>query len=816
MMTLKWRDVIKKPEYQALSAQEKADAQEQYFNEVVAPQAGSNADEAKKQFYQQYPVGDQSQLFEMQKPDGDGKHANDGTFTAFMAGAILNMAEAGDKLRHLLHIGGGDDQQMAEASNIVDNLREQHKTAVSAGEFAGSAVPGLAGWGAGEALMPSIRALGGVGNFLTKTIAGSVGSQLASGDAPDAGQIALDTVISAMTHGVIHAGSAGISKIGKKAAESEIAAADKIAGAKGAEAERIMSQLSPEALGHALASSGVERDAAIKAIADRTGKGFDELKSAIEAVGGNSSERMSTLTKQGLRGDLDKLAREAKTNSDRIKIAEKLGLNTDILPPSFFSDNRQFIEFYQALKQMPGSVLSPIEEEALKQTSKLADDLIGKMGGTTDLSQLDQTIKSEVSNLIETMETQSNAIYENAFSNIPHNAEASAANALNVVKGKLARLGDEHGLLSQASRDIITYLSPKELAGGIKKNPTFGAIDTIRQNIGDAIQSKQGPYSKGNVGELRQLYGALTRDSEAELENMGLLDEVKKAKNLVEKRKALEAKSINLFGRDIANSVLPKLKEGVVSATKGDATKLNKVMGAIPESLRSQAAASALHYLFTGGSRGGDRALSIPGFVKGYEGLSRNSLAQKALFKHLTPEAKKMLSDFYTYAKGVNEAISSVPKTGVLGTLSQEFSAADTIAEKILTGDVSKKAVLLDKMLSHTPVVGGVYGAAKGITKAGLKESVGVAPEERLKKGMDLLASQEFQSAARKYAGRKVTSEMAIKQADEALKKSAKYKAWHSTLSSAEKAMIDRIGPYKTFAYWAALQYAKGGDNQNE
>ncbi|EPP1042530.1 lytic transglycosylase domain-containing protein [Cronobacter sakazakii] len=56
-MAKAWKDVIASPQYQALAPEQKAQAQEQYFNEVVAPQAGSNAEQAKQAFYSAYPKG---------------------------------------------------------------------------------------------------------------------------------------------------------------------------------------------------------------------------------------------------------------------------------------------------------------------------------------------------------------------------------------------------------------------------------------------------------------------------------------------------------------------------------------------------------------------------------------------------------------------------------------------------------------------------------------------------------------------------------------------------------------------------------------
>lgn len=58
-MTIAWSQVEAKPEFQSLSPKEKAEAQEQYFNEVVAPKAGDDAEEAKKQFFTQYNYSEQ-------------------------------------------------------------------------------------------------------------------------------------------------------------------------------------------------------------------------------------------------------------------------------------------------------------------------------------------------------------------------------------------------------------------------------------------------------------------------------------------------------------------------------------------------------------------------------------------------------------------------------------------------------------------------------------------------------------------------------------------------------------------------------------
>ncbi|EDR8960725.1 lytic transglycosylase domain-containing protein [Salmonella enterica subsp. enterica] len=54
-MAKAWKDVIASQQYQALAPEQKVQAQEQYFNEVVAPQAGRDAEQAKQAFYAAYP-----------------------------------------------------------------------------------------------------------------------------------------------------------------------------------------------------------------------------------------------------------------------------------------------------------------------------------------------------------------------------------------------------------------------------------------------------------------------------------------------------------------------------------------------------------------------------------------------------------------------------------------------------------------------------------------------------------------------------------------------------------------------------------------
>lgn len=96
-MAKAWKDVIASEQYQALAPEQKAQAQEQYFNEVVAPQAGQNAEQARQAFYNAYPVS-QPQAAQQDQPQEDKslmQRAGDWLTGGQGAGQILEQAGRG-------------------------------------------------------------------------------------------------------------------------------------------------------------------------------------------------------------------------------------------------------------------------------------------------------------------------------------------------------------------------------------------------------------------------------------------------------------------------------------------------------------------------------------------------------------------------------------------------------------------------------------------------------------------------------------------------------------------------------------------------
>lgn len=123
-MAKAWKDVIASQQYQALAPEQKAQAQEQYFNEVVAPQAGSNAEQAKQAFYAAYPVpsAEPQQAQQAQQPQQESQPQEHGGFMSDLGNAA---AETG---RGLLQAG-------VNLANIPASMAD---AVVSAGAWAGN------------------------------------------------------------------------------------------------------------------------------------------------------------------------------------------------------------------------------------------------------------------------------------------------------------------------------------------------------------------------------------------------------------------------------------------------------------------------------------------------------------------------------------------------------------------------------------------------------------------------------------------------------------------------------------------------------
>ncbi|EBC1687034.1 DNA transfer protein [Salmonella enterica] len=237
-MAKAWKDVIASQQYQALAPEQKAQAQEQYFNEVVAPQAGDQAEQAKQAFYAAYPVPttqqQSSQQEEPQQPEQSlMQRAGDFLTDGQSAGQIAEQAgrglvnipfdvlQGGASLINAISQGLGGPKVLDDVYRPVDRPTDPYAQAgeaiggylIPAGTAAKVALPGSASKLASD--------IGLAGNMAIGSLAEAANQQ---GDF--AGNVAKNAAINLGAQGALSAVAKGIGR-GVTALKGEISQADK-------------------------------------------------------------------------------------------------------------------------------------------------------------------------------------------------------------------------------------------------------------------------------------------------------------------------------------------------------------------------------------------------------------------------------------------------------------------------------------------------------------------------------------------------------------------------------------------------------------
>lgn len=238
-MAKAWKEVIASQQYQELSPEQKIQAQEQYFNEVVAPQAGSDAEQAKQAFYTAYPLPEaqriEQQTQESNQPQQQGGFMSDLGNAAAETGrgllqAGVNLANipasmadavssAGVWALNKMGIGDGTYQP---APRLTTQGMEQDfglqqgalTPQTTAGKVFSEALPYLTPVGAERLATQAPSLAGRVAQGASRLLAeNAVGSLAANSEKDDAGALATDLGLGVGVGGAVNAVGRGIGAI---------------------------------------------------------------------------------------------------------------------------------------------------------------------------------------------------------------------------------------------------------------------------------------------------------------------------------------------------------------------------------------------------------------------------------------------------------------------------------------------------------------------------------------------------------------------------------------------------------------------------
>ena len=452
------------------------------------------------------------------------------------------------------------------------------------------------------------------------------------------------------------------------------------------------------------------------------------------------------------------LATQAAPDPKVLEAARRLKIE-QYLQPDHLTSNQAYRELAQAVKSIPGSQARAAELTGLEAVGKQADDLITQIGGMTDLSRMNQAVRTNLSQTVANLERRANTAYDDLRQNIPAQTRGPADNVLAFVEQRALDL-DGPKNLSPLEKAVRSKLSPKEIKdadGNVigMRQPTYALIDDVRRDIGAAAR-QQGAFKDADTGLAKRLYALIDDDQFALAEAAGRGEQYRLAKSLVAMRKGFEDDMVSLFGRELDQSLVTKLSTATTALSKGDADKLIKVLQAIPEDMRQMVAASALNTAFGKATQNG--ALNFNTYANWYEGLLQNKQAYAALMNNLPQPARKALSDLYRVSNNVRKATRERITTGRIQAVQQELQGADTLLSNIF--NVAKRAAVGIPAEAATTAVGlPGAGIASGLTAALTK---GVKPEV-LKAADELIASPEFQRLAVEGATKTTPSQSTIR-----------------------------------------------------
>jgi len=341
--------------------------------------------------------------------------------------------------------------------------------------------------------------------------------------------------------------------------------------------------------------------------------------------------------------------------------AEELKID---LNPSHYSSNRAFIDVEQSLKSQPGTKLAGVEEAAIAKLGQVADDLIKETikKDNVSISLFDDEVRTSFTTTIKNLEKKSDKFYNAIDEAIPGATIIIPTASKVFIDGVLKSFGGNVGALTAIEKRLLDTLTVVEKGKRVEKNVTYAELDRLRKDIGDGY-NKTGPFKDESVANLDQVYKALSIDQQAVTTGFGVGAEYAAARKLVQSRKDLELRALELFGSNIRGSLVPKITGAANKLTKGDVSGLRNMLKAVPKKHRAEAAAMVLDAIFSAGSR--IPGTLGPGFVKAFKGLNDNPSAKAMLFAELPPEVLVTFEKIGKVATGIfrSKALENTSRT---------------------------------------------------------------------------------------------------------------------------------------------------------
>jgi hypothetical protein len=459
-------------------------------------------------------------------------------------------------------------------------------------------------------------------------------------------------------------------------------------------------------------------------------------------------------------------AGEAEIGGVRVGEAAKgLGIERGEVPQEILSGSAEFQGLIKQGVASPESLLAKRQNEFLTRVSDKSREILQKAGSSEDLSALSDNIKDTILKESQKYQADENALFSQLSQKPIVRTIHKPTNTLQEVETALIDAG-----IPQSTLDKIKLgqkLSPQELnefnpkfasLSPITKNifktiyedqkPTINTINQARKKLGDWLAGEKGEFSNATRGEVKKFYGLLSDDYDSALSAFPQLEGVRQqAFALTKARKAHEENVVKLFGKELSDSLAPKVSGAIGAAAKGDANKIKNILSAIPEDQRAEVIATGIQNLT---SKQGE--FDIQKFTQWYNSLKDQKSAYNALFDQLPPETKSNFDNLNV----LNQSIENATKrTSKVGDINEQIKANQKIGTSlwgIMKGlTVGAMAIGTAKQIGLPTELAVALGSAASASL--VTRTIGKGQRQALLSLDEMLASGDFAKLVAKSKG---------------------------------------------------------------
>jgi hypothetical protein len=379
------------------------------------------------------------------------------------------------------------------------------------------------------------------------------------------------------------------------------------------------------------------------------------------------------------------LAAQAQVSPERVAAAERQGL-IQHLDVDHLSDDGAAIRAMQGLKSLYDNTLKSTENENLRNAADAISQKIQSLGASDDPAALNEQIKSFMMDNRDAMKGKAREAFDTIKNQFDSATPIQAEGAANLLNERVRVAGGDLDVLSPPERSFYRkYVQAEE--GQQVAQPTYGAIDVLRKQVGNALGNEQraaGIFPNTSTRDLTNLYNALSTDQRA-----GLPPELQPVFDTAQQQSAAylgtQRAMKALFGKELSNSLVKPLQGAGTELGKGNLGPMEKILQNVPAEMKQGVVATAvLNSLKQNGQQAG---MGWPQFANWMDGINKSTPATELITQHIGGEAMNTLRDLGEVARGVANATSQYVRTGAVNEVRQ------ALAPETLMGRMWDRAV---------------------------------------------------------------------------------------------------------------------------